>query len=201
MRKEILKHLDHIDGIVFDYGGVIVYAPKGEWSVLPLCESVGLTREAALEGIWKYRNELDGGFISCREAYGRVLADNGLSADDDFYDAVLAADASGWTSFAPETLTLMKELKAMGKKLGILSNMYDDFYRDYFIPLAKEYRALCDVEIISSQYREMKPERPIYDRTAQAMGISPDRLLFLDDNESNVIAARSYGWRSEIYRA
>ena len=31
------------------------------------------------------------------------------------------------------------------------------------------------------------------------MGLTPDRLLFLDDTEANVLAARAFGWRAEVY--
>ena len=31
------------------------------------------------------------------------------------------------------------------------------------------------------------------------MGLSPERLLFLDDTPVNVNAARSYGWQAEVY--
>ena len=90
-------------------------------------------------------------------------------------------------------------LKAQGKKLGILSNMSPDFYDRLFVPRAADYRALVDVEVISGLEKLYKPERPIYDLTQRRMGLSPERLLFLDDTPVNVNAARSYGWQAEVY--
>lgn len=201
MRDIVEKHLDEVDGVVFDFGGVIVVAPTGEWKVLALCEKAGLSKDAALKGIWKYRNDFDGGFLTCREMYAKILAENGLTAGDDFFSQVYKVDSEGWVNFSPETLELMRELKARGKKLGILSNMSAQFYVDYFKPLAASYRELCDSEIISSQHKLTKPDRPIYDLSEKDMGIPAGRLLFLDDNVANVEAARRYGWISEIYKA
>ena len=93
----------------------------------------------------------------------------------------------------------MRMLKAQGKKLGILSNMSPDFHDRLFVPRAAEYRALADVEVISGLEKLYKPERPIYDLTQRRMGLSPERLLFLDDTPVNVNAARSYGWQAEVY--
>ncbi len=197
----ISKHLDFVDGVVFDFGGVIVKAPLGEWKVLPICERIGLPKDKALKSIWKYRDAYDGGFMTGREVYAKILEENGLSADDSFFDEVVKADSEGWTNLAPDTLNIMRELKSMGKKLGILSNMSNEFFDNCYSVIASDYRALCDSEIISSHYHELKPDRPIYDRSARDMGIEPGRLLFLDDNEVNVVAARSYGWRSEVFRA
>lgn len=201
MRECVEKHLDSVDGVVFDFGGVLVSAPQGEWKVISICKSVGLSQEATLKGIWTYRRDYDGGFINCREMYEKILADNGLKAEDAFFEEVYKADSEGWTNFSQETLELMKEIKKRGKKVGILSNMSADFYVDYFCKLGSEYRALCDSETISSHFHLTKPDRLIYDIAAQRMGISPERLLFLDDNEVNVQAARSFGWKSEVYHA
>ena len=97
------------------------------------------------------------------------------------------------------TLELMRRLKAVGKKVGILSNMSPDFHERLFVPRAAAYRALADAEVISGLVKLYKPEKPIYDLTARRMGLPPERLLFVDDTPSNVEAARRYGWQSETY--
>ena len=100
-----------------------------------------------------------------------------------------------------DTLALMKDLKSAGKKIGILSNMSVDFYERLYLPRCAEHHALVDVEIISGFEKLVKPERPIYDLAAARIGIAPKDLLFLDDTEANVTAARKWGWRSLVYTA
>lgn len=197
----IEKHLGVIDGVVFDFGGVIVRAPQGEWKVLSLLSSLGIDKEKAFDLINFHRRAFDGGDITCREMYEKILAQFSKRADNGFYEELYRADSEGWTDFSEDTLNTMKELKHLGKKVGILSNMSKEFYEDYFSKMAGDYLALCDSVIISSKYRITKPDRRIYDISAKDIEISPSRLLFLDDNMPNVEAAINYGWLSERYLA
>ena len=188
------------DGVVFDFGGVISVSPMEGWELYPFCAARGVDRTTVAAGWKRYRHLWDGGFISFDEMYRRIFADagGGISAAD--LEELWEIDAVGWIrNLRPETLDLMRMLKAQGKKLGILSNMSPDFHDRLFVPRAADYRALADVEVISGLEKLYKPERPIYDLTQRRMGLSPERLLFLDDTPVNVNAARSYGWQAEVY--
>ena len=93
----------------------------------------------------------------------------------------------------------MRRLKSAGKKIGVLSNMSNEFYERLYVVRCAEYRALLDAEVISSLYKLYKPEEPIYRLAENKMGLAPGQLMFLDDTEANVVAARSFGWHSEVY--
>ena len=188
------------DGVVFDFGGVISVSPMEGWELYPFCAARGVDRTTVAAGWKRYRHLWDGGFISFDEMYRRIFADAGVESSAADLEELWEIDAVGWIrNLRPETLDLMRMLKAQGKKLGILSNMSPDFYDRLFVPRAADYRALADVEVISGLEKLYKPERPIYDLTQRRMGLSPDRLLFLDDTPVNVNAARSYGWQAEVY--
>ena len=190
-----------VDGVVFDFGGVISVSPMKDWPLYPYCAAKGVDR-AAMDRGWKnYRHLWDGGFIPFDELYRRIFTDAGCPPPD---AATLAdlweLDAVGWIrELRPDTLELMRRLKENGKKIGILSNMSPDFHDRLFVPRAAAYRALADAEVISGLVKLYKPEQPIYDLTARRMGLQPERLLFLDDMLPNVEAARRYGWNSEVY--
>ena len=188
------------DGVVFDFGGVISVSPMEGWELYPFCAARGVDRTTVAAGWKRYRHLWDGGFISFDEMYRRIFADAGVEISAADLEELWEIDAVGWIrNLRPETLDLMRMLKAQGKKLGILSNMSPDFYDRLFVPRAADYRALADVEVISGLEKLYKPERPIYDLTQRRMGLSPERLLFLDDTPVNVTAARSYGWQAEVY--
>lgn len=188
------------DGVVFDFGGVISVSPMEGWELYPFCAARGVDRTTVEAGWKRYRHLWDGGFISFNEMYRRIFADAGVEISGADLEELWEIDAVGWIrNLRPETLDLMRMLKAQGKKLGILSNMSPDFHDRLFVPRAADYRALADVEVISGLEKLYKPERPIYDLTQRRMGLSPDRLLFLDDTPVNVNAARSYGWQAEVY--
>lgn len=188
------------DGVVFDFGGVISVSPMEGWELYPFCAARGVDRTTVEAGWKRYRHLWDGGFISFDEMYRRIFADAGVEISAADLEELWEIDAVGWIrNLRPETLDLMRMLKAQGKKLGILSNMSPDFHDRLFVPRAADYRALADVEVISGLEKLYKPERPIYDLTQRRMGLSPERLLFLDDTPVNVKAARSYGWQAEVY--
>ncbi len=197
---EWMARAAHVDGVVFDFGGVISISPIEGWALYPFCAARGLDRVAVMAGWQKYRHLWDGGFISFNEMYRRIFADAGQTISDADLEQLWEIDAVAWIrDLRPDTLELMRRLKAAGKKIGILSNMSPDFHDRLFVPRAAEYRALADAEVISGLVKLYKPERPIYDLMAQRLGLPGNRLLFLDDTPKNIEAARSYGWQGEVF--
>ena len=190
----------HAAGVVFDFGGVISVAPSGLWALYPFCAARGLDRAAVAAGWTKYRHLWDGGFITFDEMYRRIFADAGRTATAADLAALWEVDAAAWIrDLRPETLDLMRRLKADGRKLGILTNMSPDFYERLFVPRAAAYRALVDAEVVSGLEHLYKPQRAIYDLMAQRLALPPERLLFFDDTPANVEAARACGWQAEVY--
>ena len=190
-----------VDGVVFDFGGVMTVSPKDDdWPVYAYCAKFGVDRAAVDRGWQRYRNLWDGGFISFAELYGRTFADAGVTIGAAQLDDLWELDAADWfRTMRTDTLALMRRLKASGKKLGVLSNLSPESYERLFVPRCAEYRALLDAEVISGLELLYKPEEPIYRLMERRMGLPPTRLIFLDDTEANVLAARAFGWRAEVY--
>ena len=199
--SEIEGACAEVDGVVFDFGGVMTVSPKDDdWPVYAYCAKFGVDRAAVDRGWQRYRNLWDGGFISFAELYGRTFADAGATIGAAQLDVLWELDAADWfRTLRTDTLALMRRLKTSGKKLGVLSNLSPESYERLFVPRCAEYRALLDAEVISGLELLFKPEEPIYRLTERRMGLPPDRLIFLDDTEANVLAARAFGWRAEVY--
>lgn len=190
--------------VVFDFGGVISVSPRNDgWPLLGFCRSLGLSKEAFDRGWGRYRAKWDGGECSFKDLYDMTFADAGLpTPTPEQLDRMWELDAVEWVNtLSANTLALMKDLKSAGKKIGVLSNMSADFHERLFRRRCAEYRAIVDVEVISGKVRMVKPERRIYDLTAARLELPPKDILFLDDTEINVLAARKCGWRSHVYRA
>ena len=45
-----------------------------------------------------------------------------------------------------------------------------------------------------------KPAVESYRKVAELAGVAPERALFFDDLEANVLGARAAGWRAEVFR-
>ena len=198
---DIERECAAVDGVVFDFGGVMTVSPKDDdWPVYAYCAKFGVDRAAVDRGWQRYRNLWDGGFISFAELYGRTFADAGVTIGAAQLDDLWELDAADWfRTMRTDTLALMRRLKASGKKLGVLSNLSPESYERLFVPRCAEYRALLDAEVISGLELLYKPEEPIYRLMERRMGLPPARLIFLDDTEANVLAARAFGWRAEVY--
>lgn len=193
-----------VDGVVFDFGGVISVAPldpiTGDWSLYDYGKTIGLTREILKKGWDDYRHLWDGGFITFKEMYERIFASAGVELTPKILDELWEVDTVGWVrNLRSDTLELMRSLKSAGFKIGILSNMSLEFYERLYLERAAEYRAVADMEVISALEKMYKPKRPIYDLAEKRMGIPASRLLFLDDMPANIAAARSYGWNAMVY--
>ncbi len=191
-------------GVVFDFGGVISLSPFDTGDGLKsYCESLGLSREAFDDGWRRFRLKWDGGECSFAEMYAMTFANAGLPPPSDAQLSELwRLDAEGWVrDLSRHTLALMRDLKGLGKRIGILSNMSEDFHDRLFATRCADYVALADAEVISGVERMVKPERRIYDLAAGRLGLAPGDLLFLDDTKANVSAARSFGWRAREYHA
>ena len=198
---DIERECTAVDGVVFDFGGVMTVSSKDdEWPVYAYCAKFGVDRAAVDRGWQRYRNLWDGGLISFAELYGRTFADAGVAIGAAQLDDLWELDAADWfRTMRTDTLALMRRLKASGKKLGVLSNLSPESYERLFVPRCAEYRALLDAEVISGLELLYKPEEPIYRLMERRMGLPPTRLIFLDDTEANVLAARAFGWRAEVY--
>lgn len=85
----------------------------------------------------------------------------------------------------------IRELKARGLRLGLLTNNVKEFgehWRTMF-PLEELFEDVVD----SSHVGMRKPEPEIYELTCARLGIRPVDAVFVDDNADNVAAARALG--------
>lgn len=197
------ESFDRADGYVFDFGGVMTVSPMPKWerTFYPYCESIGLDRRYVREGFQKYRRLWDADQMSFREMYVKIFADAGLPPPtDEQMREIVRLDKCSWVDeLREDTLALMRELKAMGKKIGILSNQSTDFYNECYVTRCGAYRELADVEVISGLEKIYKPDPAIYRLCERRMGLPASRLLFFDDFIENVEGARALGWQSVQY--
>lgn len=203
MVTELLARCREADGIVFDFGGVITVSGFKRWEtgLYPFVAQFGLTREHILDGFEKYRRMWDASLWTFDEMYRRIFADAGAAEPGaDVLAKLWDLDAGSWIARKrPETLELMRAIKAEGKKLAILSNMSADYFDRLYAEGCREYRALADVEVISGHVNICKPDPAIYEICRERMGMEAGRLLFFDDTQKNVDAARALGWQAERY--
>lgn len=62
------------------------------------------------------------------------------------------------------------------------------------------FAEMTDLIIYSHEVGIAKPERRIFELTCERLGVQPEEIIFLDDVEQHVIAARSIGIHAILFR-
>jgi putative hydrolase of the HAD superfamily len=177
--------------VVFDLGGVVV-----RWQPDVLIASVfdepevraRVRREIIDHADWL---ALDRGVLAKGEALTRGAQRTGLSAQAvaDFLDRVPPALTPG-----PETVALMRRVRAHGHRLYCLSNMQHASIEH--LERAHDYWDVFDGAVISSRINLIKPEPAIYAHLLETFGLRGDETVFIDDTAVNLPPAQAFGIRT-----
>jgi 2-haloacid dehalogenase len=99
----------------------------------------------------------------------------------------------------PHSLRLMEALQAKGVPVFALSNFGIGTYE-----VARPrypFLGRFDQAYISGHIGVTKPDPEIYRIVEARSGLDPDALLFTDDREENIAAARSRGWQTHLFES
>jgi len=151
-----------------------------------------LAQWAGVEGRWEHLRTLDDEERFWR-AYAAELADRlglGVEAGEELvrewpYERFLVP--------VPAVQTVLAELRALGMKIGVLSNTLPN--------VAATLKAigiadLVDVAIASCTLGVHKPHPEAFTRAAELLGVPVEAVLFVDDRVENVDAARALGMQA-----
>jgi putative hydrolase of the HAD superfamily len=95
-------------------------------------------------------------------------------------------------------IELMRELKASGLKMAMLTNNvreWEPLWRS-MLPVDEIFEEIVDSAFVGSR----KPEPQIYELTLERIGMPAEACLFVDDLEPNVEGARAAGMRAVHFR-
>ncbi len=183
--------------VVFDFAGVVFH-----WQPLDLLQQV-IPRHAGdaaraqhwaqqifqgYEGDWA---EFDRGTVATDDLVQRIARRTGLAPAD--VQAVVEAVPLSFVPI-PGTVALIEALHAAGHPLFFLSNMPAP-YADH-LDATHPFLACFTDGIYSGRVQRIKPERAMFDLAAQRFRQAPGDLLFFDDVQANVQAARAAGWQA-----
>ena len=177
-----------VKAFLFDYDGVTTAGVNDQLVAQRLSNNLGVSEELAaqwLQSIWMPllagTISSDQMWIDIEQIYGQPIA---LAQRDIWF---------GWDELTPlpEMIELVQKLKSKGYPVGLLSNVtaqsaeiikhhggYDEF----------------DFLVLSCDVGSNKPGPEIYQIALEKLGtIPPGDVVFLDDRESNVLAAASAG--------
>jgi putative hydrolase of the HAD superfamily len=183
--------MTHYDALLLDLGDVIMGAP---WMGLDDFEAAtgnSVPGRGALDPdndpLWQDR--LAGRF-SYYEYWDQIATRAGFDDWRSLYREITLVVPDSLV--VPDAVALMREAKAAGRRVGVLSNDAYSINDREFFEGRPEFAGL-DAFVDSSDLGVRKPHPDTYLAAAKALGVDPDVVVFLDDTPECVEGARAVG--------
>jgi len=185
-----MRGMGEIRAVLFDYGLVLSGPPRAEaWEAMK--GLLGTDEERFHAAYWAHRHAYDRGEL-CGSAYWDAVAGNlGRSLTEAQRDALKEADTELWTVPNKAMIAWAGALQDAGVRTGILSNIGDAMEEGVLARCAWLQR--FDHLTFSHRLLLAKPEAAIYAQAAKGLETVPEHILFVDDREDNIAAARAAG--------
>ena len=181
-----------IKAIFFDYNGVIgvnilkcVYAETAK--------RFGLTKEDVRQTFHEIHSPAQRGETSVMEFWERFAAKFGIDPKE--LEKVWLDIFASKSIEDEEVLDLIKNLKANGYKIGMLTNLTNAFPSTS----RKNLACLFDDIVISCEVGMRKPEPEIYELALKRLGIKADDAVFIDDRYEYVEGANAVGIKGILF--
>jgi FMN phosphatase YigB (HAD superfamily) len=181
--------------IYFDLGKVLV-----DFSIERMCRQMGQVSGVEADRVFEvlfdeglYR-QLDLGQLAGEEFYQAFCEKTGSRPD---YDALEAA-GSDIFELNLGTLPLVAQLAQAGRRLGVLSNTC----RSHWEHCTRRFRILAEgfeLCVLSFEVGAAKPDPAIFRAAAEAAGVAPEEIFFMDDLAPNVAGALEAGFDAVQY--
>ena len=181
--------------VLFDLGGVVLGSPLQ--AIRAYAESLGFEPDSinrvvartAPNGAW---SRLERGEIEIDAFYADFESDclgAGLRIDA----RAMMQRMAGSAAPRPAMLTAIARLRGAGFKTGALTNNWAHSDAEGNRDGTRALRGHFDIFVESSVEGLRKPDPAIYRLACDRLGVSPDRVIFLDDIGGNLKPAKALG--------
>ncbi len=186
------------EAVIFDYGGVLCYAPSRQ-DLADYARNSGLD-EATFLHLYAETREYYGRAAAEYEAHWRRVAKAaGIGISETVAKEFIEKESDLWTRPNLEVLALAREAKSSGAKIAILSNMTLELLE--ILQTKFDWLGEFDVRIWSCEHGCAKPDDSIYRGCLDALSCEPGRALFLDDRVRNVEGAQRLGIEAHVFES
>ncbi len=183
--------MSDIEAVIFDLGGVVI-----DWNPLRVYRKIFAGDQAKMDMFFAEIcppewNELQDAGRSLAEATEERVT---LFPE---WESEIRAFYGRWIEMigdaVPGTADIVRELSALGLRLFALSNWSAETFplvrhRPEFAPFEKIF--------LSGEHGCAKPDERFYRIALDGIGLPVEKLIFIDDNRRNILAAERLGLRS-----
>ncbi len=185
-----------IKAIVFDWGGVIEI--KDRDSFVEIAGYLNVNIEDWRRVYYSYNYLANTGKKSMDDVLALTAKDFNASDEQIDYINSLRMEINKTKKINLELVEIIKKLKKVNYKIGLLSNTSSDLNRKL-----EEHNMLnlFDEIIISCEVGYQKPQPEIFQIIVNKMEVGINELLFIDDTERSLEGAESIGYVPILYKS
>jgi putative hydrolase of the HAD superfamily len=178
--------------VMFDYGGVIC-TPQPDDDLAALAAAAGMSIADFASGYWPFRPAYDAADLTAGEYWQAVAGRHGRSFTTSQIGELVRLDIASWSHMQPGTLEVVRDTRAAGHRLALLSNAPAEVARAVEeMPLARNFEHL----LFSCDLRAIKPDPTCFGKALSRLGAAPQDVTFIDDRADNVAGAAQLGMRA-----
>jgi putative hydrolase of the HAD superfamily len=178
-----------LKAIIFDYGNVLS-EPQNASEIHSMAGVLDLPPAEFKTFYWTFREAFDEAKFLPHEYWNKVAQLAGRTLSQPQIDNLIEIDSLSWMHPRTTIVDWARTVRRAGFRIALLSNMpvtlRDAVQRCSWLPAFDQRTFSCDLKIT-------KPSPEIYLHCLHGLGLAPLDVLFLDDREPNVQAARNLG--------
>lgn len=186
-----------MNAVLFDMFGVVAMDQSVKVRE-QMVEFSGHDHDPFWEAYWSRRQPYDRGDLD-GPAYWKAVGERlGTPFTPEQVERLIALDLDSWSRINEETVDVVQGLVAAGRSVGLLSNIPVDL-AERFEERFPHVLDLFPVLGLSCRIGHAKPEAAAFDWCLERLGAPAEGVLFVDDNATNVTAARDLGLRGHRF--
>lgn len=185
-----------VQAVLFDYG-LVLSGPPDPAAWAQMRQVFDASENEFHNAYWLPRHDYDRGTLNGETYWQEVAAALHHPLSRSEHDTLLAADIALWTQPNQPMIDWAARLQRAGIRTGILSNIGDAMETG----IVAHFSWLQDFDHHTFSHRlgTAKPDPAIYAHAAAGLETDPAHILFLDDREDNIEAAKQAGMQAIQY--
>jgi len=181
-----------VSTVVFDLGEVLA-SPTTLYA--ELADHLPAGEREVEDAYWRGRDAHDRG-ASATEYWSGVITALGGPIDADLVARLSLIDAVRWTTIRQDAADTLRDLSVAGLTVAVLSNAPVELGR---VARSTPWAKYVGQFFFSGDLRLAKPDAEIYELVTQRLDVPPEEVVFFDDRQVNVDAARNAGWDAYLW--